>query len=178
MSPIRVAELHAFLADFPIALLVASVLLDFAAVIFRRASLVDGASWALLLGAPMTLLAAASGWWAERRAAITVPDVAHAHKVVAAVTAAIFIILFLARLSWLFSRLIGWLRLGFPRSRLLERTALWTATRLPSIYIKRLPGWAVACYLLLSAAGVVLLGVTVVLGERMVYGYGIGVPGH
>lgn len=44
MPSIRLAELHPIVVHFPIALLLASVALDLAAVIFRRASLVEGAT--------------------------------------------------------------------------------------------------------------------------------------
>ena len=61
MTSIRLAELHGFLVHFPMALLLISVTLDFAAAIFRRVSLVEAATWTLLLGAPGVALAMLSG---------------------------------------------------------------------------------------------------------------------
>ena len=65
MPPIRLAELHPIIVHFPIALLLTSLALDLAAVVFRRATLVEGATWALLLGAPGAVVALATGRLSE-----------------------------------------------------------------------------------------------------------------
>src|SRR5215471_8410910 len=105
MTALRLAELHSFIVHFSIALLLTSVALDYAAIMFRRATLLEGATWALMLGAPITAIAMLSGWLSEHDAAISVGhDFLRMHKLTAALAASVFLVLFLARFLWLSSR--------------------------------------------------------------------------
>ena len=61
------AELHAALNDFPVALLVASVGFDLAASGPRRASLQSAAYWSLIAGAAAAILAVVTGLIAATR---------------------------------------------------------------------------------------------------------------
>lgn len=177
MSARHLAELHAFLVHFPIALLLASVALDFAAVIFRRASLVEGATWALLLGAPGAAAAILSGWLSERQTNVSAAvNLLHWHKVAALLTTAVFGTMFLARLLWLSPQFLAWLRLAFPAGKWLASMHAWARAKLPVAYGKHMPRWVVTLYLLAGIIGVALLGITDILGEKMVYGYSIGLP--
>lgn len=176
MSSIRLAEIHAFIVHFSIALLFLSVALDVAAVIFRRATLVEGATWALLIGAPATVAATLSGWLSEHNTnAGVAPQFLHMHKLTAALATLAFAILFLARLLWLASRLLGWLRLAFPNAKRLARVQVRLSKALPQAYGRSLPRGVIVAYLLLAIVGVALLGVTGYLGEAMVYRFGMGV---
>jgi uncharacterized membrane protein len=176
MTSIRLAELHAFIVHFSIALLFVSVALDIAAVIFRRTSLIEGATWALLIGAPATVAATVSGWLSEHYSNVGVaPQFLHLHKISAALATAVFAILFLVRLLWISSRLLGWLQLAFPKARQLASAQVWLNKALPQAYGKRLPRRAVVAYLILSIIGVALLAITGYLGEAMVYRFGMGV---
>ncbi len=176
MSSIRLAELHSFIVHFAIALLVTSVVLDFAAIIFRRASLVEGATWALLLGAPLSAFAMLSGWLSEHNVIIGAGhDFLRLHKITALLAAVVFLILFLARFVWLSSRLVSWLRLAFPKSGRLASTQAWLGNALPQAYVKPLPRGVIVAYLLLSLVGVGLLVATGYLGEALVYRFSIGV---
>ena len=135
MTSIRLAEIHGFIVHFPIALLLISVTLDVAAAIFRRASLVEAATWTLLFGAPGVVLAGFTGWLSERTTNVGVaPEFLHYHKVTALLAAVVFVTLFLARLLWISSRIVGWLRLAFPRSRRLANIHLWLVKSLPQAY--------------------------------------------
>ena len=114
MPSIRLAELHPIIVHFPLALLLASVALDFAAVFLRRASLAEGATLALMLGAPGTLAALASGWLSEKDANLALAgDLLHLHKVCAVLASVVFVVLFLLRLAWQSPRLFGWLRMVY-----------------------------------------------------------------
>lgn len=176
MTSIRLAEIHGFIVHFPIALLLISVTLDFAAVIFRRASLVEGATWTLLLAAPGVVLAMLSGWLSERTTNVGVaPTYLHYHKLTALLAAVIFAVLFLARLLWISSRLVGWLRLAFPNSPRLAALQWRLSKSLPQAYGKPASHGLIVLYLLLSLIGVGLLLATGYLGEAMVYRFGMGV---
>lgn len=177
MSSIRLAELHAFIVHFSIALLFVSVALDVAVIIFRRASLVEGATWALMLGAPMTAVAMLSGWLSEHNTPISAAgyNFLRLHKITALLATIVFLALFLARFVWLLSRLVAWLRLAFPKSDRLANTQVWLGEKLPQAYVSRLPRGAVVAYLLLALVGVGLLLATGYLGEALVYRFGIGV---
>ena len=163
MPSIHLSELHPIIVHFPIALLLASVALDFAAVIFRRASLVEGATWALLLGAP---------------SAVAAPTLLHLHKICAVLATIVFGTLFLLRLIWQSPRLLVWLRLAFPNNGSLIRAQSWSRTFLPLAYVKPFPRSVVTAYLLLSVVGVILLALTGYLGGALVYDHGIGLPIH
>jgi uncharacterized membrane protein len=179
MPSIHLSELHPIIVHFPIALLLVSVALDFAAVIFRRASLVEGATWALLLGAPSAVAALASGWLSEHDVnASAAPTLLHLHKICAVLATIVFGTLFLLRLIWQSPRLLGWLRLAFPNNGSLVTAQSWSRAILPLAYVKPLPRSVVAAYLLLSVVGVILLALTGYLGGALVYDHGIGLPIH
>jgi uncharacterized membrane protein len=179
MPPIRLAELHPIIVHFPIALLLTSLALDLAAVIFRRASLVEGATWALLIGAPMAVVALASGWLSEHDVnASAAPTLLHLHKVCAVLATVVIGTLFLLRLVWQSPRWLGWLRATFPRLGLVASAQSWTRTLLPLAYVKALPRGVVTAYLILSVIGVALLAATGYLGGALVYDHGIGLPIH
>jgi|SRR5690242_19736138 len=179
MSTIQLAELHAFIVHFSIALLITSVALDFAAIIFRRASLVEGATWALMVGAPMTAIAILTGWLSEHNAFISPAgyDFLRLHKMTALLATIVFLTLFLARFVWLMSRLVAWLRLAFPKSGRLATAQVWLGEKLPQAYVSTVPRGAIVAYLLLALIGVGLLVATGYLGEALVYRFGIGVFG-
>lgn len=177
MPSIRLAELHPIIVHFPIALLLASVALDFAAVLLRRASLVEGATWTLMLGTPGALAALASGWLSEKDVNLALAgDLLHLHKVCAILTSVVFGVLFLLRLAWQSPRLLGWLRTAFPQRQILVSAQKWTHSLLPLAYAKSLPRSVVATYLFLSVVGVLLLALTGYLGGAMVYDHGVGLP--
>jgi uncharacterized membrane protein len=179
MPSIRLAELHPIIVHFPIALLLASVALDLAAVIFRRASLVEGATWALVLGTPGAVASLASGWLSEHDvSAAAAPNLLHLHKICAVLATVVFGTLFLLRLVWQSPRLLGWLRLTFPNAGMLASAQTWSRSLLPLAYVKPLPRSVVVAYLVLSVVGVVLLALTGYLGGAMVYDYGVGLPLH
>jgi uncharacterized membrane protein len=174
MTSIRLAEIHGFIVHFPIALLLISVTLDIAAAIFRRASLVEAATWTLLLGVPGVALAGFTGWLSERTTNVGVaPEFLHYHKATALLAAVVFATLFLARLLWISSRIVGWLRLAFPRSRRLANLHVWLVKSLPQAYGRPASRGLIALYLLLSLMGVALLLATGYLGEAMVYRFGM-----
>lgn len=179
MPPIRLAELHPIIVHFPIALLLASLALDLAAVIFRRATLVEGATWALLLGAPAAVVALASGWLSEHDVYTgAAPTLLHLHKVCAVLATIVFGTLFLLRLIWLSPRWLGWLRTIFPGVGVITGAQRWTRALLPLVYVKTLPRSVVTAYLILSVIGVVLLALTGYLGGALVYDHSIGLPIH
>lgn len=176
MTSIRLAELHGFVVHFPMALLLISVTLDFAAAIFRRVSLVEAATWTLLLGAPGVALAMLSGWLSERTTNVGVaPQYLHYHKLTALLTAIVFVTLLLARLLWISSRIVGWLRLAFPNSRRLAILHVRLSKSLPQAYGRPASRGIIVLYLLLSLVGVGLLLATGYLGEAMVYRFGMGI---
>jgi uncharacterized membrane protein len=179
MASIRLAELHSFIVHFSIALLVTSVVLDFAALVFRRASLVEGASWALLLGAPLTVVALLSGWLSEHSTTVSAAgyDFLRLHKITAMSATIVFLVLFLARLLWLSARMAGWLLLAFPNSGRLASLQVWLSETLPQAYVSKLPRGAIVMYLVVSLIGVGLLVATGYLGEALVFRFGIGVYG-
>lgn len=177
MPSIRLAELHPILVHFPIALLLTSVALDFLAVIFRRASLIEGATWTLVLGAPSAVIALGSGWLSEHDvSAAAAPDLLHLHKVCAVLATAIFGILFLVRLIWQAPRLLGWMYMMAPSISGLASARGWLVGFIPIDEGKPLPRAAIALYLLLGVAGIALLALTGYLGGAMVYDYGVGLP--
>lgn len=179
MPSIRLAELHPILVHFPIALLLTSVGLDVLAVIFRRSSLIEGATWTLMLGAPSAVVALASGWLSEHDvSAAAAPDLLHLHKVCAVVATAIFGTLFVVRLIWQAPRLLGWMYSMAPSASGLATAHGWLVGFLPIGERQPLPRAAIALYLLLGVAGVALLAVTGYLGGAMVYDHGIGLPLH
>lgn len=179
MPAIRLAELHPIIVHFPIALLLTSVALDFAAVIFRRASLVDGATWTLVLGTPGAVAALASGWLSEHDVSVaTAGNLLHLHKICAILATVVFGTLFLLRLVWQSPRLLGWLRSTFPQAGMLATAQSWSRAVLPLMYVKPLPRSVVTAYLLLSVIGVVLLALTGYLGGSIVYDHGVGLPIH
>jgi uncharacterized membrane protein len=178
MLSIRLAELHAFIVHFSIALLLTSVALDVAAIVFRRASLVEGATWTLMVGAPISAFAMLSGWLSEHNVVISAGyDFLRLHKITALLASMVFLALFLARFVWLASRLVGWLRLAFPKSARLADAQAWLGSALPQAYVTPLPRGILVTYLLLSLIGVGLLVATGYLGEALVYRFGIGVYG-
>lgn len=177
MPSIRLAELHPILVHFPIALLLTSVAIDFLAVIFRRASLVEGATWTLMLGAPSAVVALGSGWLSEHDVnAAAAPELLHLHKVCAVAATAIFGTLFVARLIWQAPRLLGWMYTMAPSARGLATARGWLVDFIPIGGGQSLPRAAVALYLLLGVAGVALLALTGYLGGAMVYDHGVGLP--
>ncbi|HET9981422.1 MAG TPA: DUF2231 domain-containing protein [Ktedonobacterales bacterium] len=179
MPPIRLAELHPIIVHFPIALLLASLALDLAAVIFRRATLVEGATWALLLGAPAAVAALASGWLSEHDVNTgAAPTLLHLHKVCAVLATIVFGTLFILRVVWQSPRWLGWLRSAFPNVGVVVSAQRWTRALLPLVYVKTLPRGVVTAYLILSVIGVVLLALTGYLGGALVYDHGIGLPIH
>lgn len=177
MPSIRLAELHPIIVHFPIALLLASVALDFAAVFFRRSTLTDGATWMLVLGAPSAIAALASGWLSEKDVNLApAGELLHLHKICAVLASVTFSVLFLLRVVWQSPRLLGWLRALFPQVKLFDSTEAWTHAWLPLVHVKSLPRSVVVAYLMLSVTGVVLLGLTGYLGGAMVYDHGVGMP--
>jgi threonine dehydrogenase-like Zn-dependent dehydrogenase len=61
MFSFRLAELHPIVVHFPIALLIASVALDFGGIVLRRAGLTTEATWCLTLGVPGAFAALTGG---------------------------------------------------------------------------------------------------------------------
>lgn len=180
MPSLRLAELHPILVHFPIALLITSVALDLAAVFLRRAGLTTAATWLLILGLPGALVALLSGWLSERDVNLApAGSLLHLHKSFAVLTSVMFSLLLLLRLAWLFPRILGWLRLTFPRiAPAIAGVERQTKIIFPLLYAPRLPRSLVALYLTASVFGVVMLAVTGYLGGAMVYDHGVGLPPH
>ena len=177
MPSVRLAELHPIIVHFPIALLLTSVALDILATIVRRTSLVDGATWALLVGAPGAVVALASGWLSEHDVnATAAPNLLHLHKVCAVLATIVFGVLLVLRIVWQAPRLLGWLRGVFPNAVVITTAQSWSRSLLPLTYVKHLPRGVVVAYLLLSIIGVILLALTGYLGGAMVYDHGVGLP--
>lgn len=179
MPAIRLAELHPIIVHFPIALLLTSVALDVLAIIFRRLTLVEGATWTLMLGAPSAVFALASGWLSEHDvSAAAAPDLLHLHKICAILATGIFATLFFVRLVWQAPRLLGWLSSLAPATPGLVTARTWLVGFIPIGDGKPLPRAAIALYLLLGVAGVALLAFTGYLGGALVYDHGVGLPIH
>jgi uncharacterized membrane protein len=178
MFSFRLAELHPVVVHFPIALLIASVALDFAGIALRRAGLTTAATWCLVLGVPGAFAALFSGWLSERDISLALAgSLLHIHKVFAVVTSLSFSLLLLVRLLWLLPAILQWISCSFIRSevvigRLDTRLQVW----LPALYLKPLPRLVVALYLLASVVSVVLLGLTGYLGGTLVYDQGVAQP--
>ena len=81
----------------------------------------------------------------------------------------------LARLLWISSRIVGWLRLAFPNSRRLAILHVRLSKSLPQAYGRPASRGIIILYLLLSLVGVGLLLATGYLGEAMVYRFGMGI---
>jgi uncharacterized membrane protein len=176
MFPIRLAELHPIVVHFPIALLITSVVLDFAGCFLHRAGLTTAATWCLLLGVPGAYAALFSGFLSERDVALALAgNLLHLHKVCAVLTTFSFSLLLLVRLVWLLPAVLEWGWISMPRRGvifiLLNKRL---QALLPTIYIKPLPRLVIALYLLASVVSVVLLGLTGYLGGAMVYDRGVG----
>ncbi len=177
MPSIRLAELHPIIVHFPIALLLASVALDIAAALFKRATLIEGATWTLLLGTPGAVAALASGWLSEHDVAVGAADsLLHWHKVCAVTATIIFGTLFLLRLLWQSPRILGWARVALPRAGGVAMAQTWWRSVLPLAYVRPLPRGLVVAYLALSVIGVVMLALTGYLGGAIVYDHGVGLP--
>lgn len=178
MPTIRLAELHPIVVHFPIALLIVSVTLDFAAVFLRRAGLTTAATWCLVLGVPGAVAALASGWLSEHDVnAAQAANLLHLHKVAAVLTSLLFGALLLMRLVWLLPRIFAWLRAVRPTvAPALDATEKRLKMVLPLLYVKHLPRSLVATYLLASVIGIALLAITGYLGGALVYDHGVGLP--
>jgi uncharacterized membrane protein len=178
MFAFRLAELHPVVVHFPIALLIASVALDFGGIALRRAGLTTAATWCLVLGVPGAFAALFSGWLSERDINLALAgSLLHIHKVFAVVTSISFSLLLLLRLLWLLPGILQWMRFSFVRSevmigRLDARLQVWV----PALYLKPLPRLVVALYMFASVVSVVLLGLTGYLGGALVYDHGVGQP--
>jgi uncharacterized membrane protein len=178
MFSFRLAELHPIVVHFPIALLIASVALDFGGIVLSRAGLTTAATWCLTLGVPGAFAALFSGWLSERDINLALAgSLLHIHKVFAVVTSLSFSLLLLIRFLWLLPSIFQWMRCTFVRSdapmvRLDARLQVW----IPALYWKPLPRLVVALYLLASVVSVVLLGLTGYLGGALVYDHGVAQP--
>lgn len=177
LPSIRLAELHPIIVHFPIALLITSVALDILAVILRRPSLSEGATWTLVVGTPGTLAALASGWLSEKDVAVgSAGDLLHLHKICAVLTSIVFCVLLLLRILWQSPRILGWLHGLFPRATGIASAQGLVKAWLPLAYARTLPRSVVVTYLLLSVIGIALLGLTGYLGGALVYDHGVGLP--
>ena len=178
MFAFRLAELHPMVVHFPIALLIASVALDFGGVILRRAGLTTAATWCLVLGVPGTYAALFSGFLSERDVSQALAgNLLHLHKVFAVVTSFSFSLLLLLRLIWLLPQVLQWIGFALPRSETLAiRLDGGLQSLVPALYVKPLPRLVVGLYLLASVVSLVLLALTGYLGGSMVYDYGVGLP--
>jgi uncharacterized membrane protein len=162
IQPIHLNEIHPMLVHFPIALLLASVVLDLLAALTLRCSLADAAFICLFLGVIGAAAAGLTGPLAEQ-----VPNVnaagtlLHWHKLFAYATVAVFGLLLVARIIWSLPRLTEALGQTLP-----ERIKMRYPTRLPRL--------AVTGYLLLALLGSGLLGATGYFGGAMVYDRGVG----
>ncbi len=163
---------------FPIALLIASVALDFGGVFLRRAGLNTAASWCLALGVLGAYAALVSGYLSERDVNVALAgNLLHLHKVFAVVTSFSFSLLLLLRIIWLLPQLLQWANYALPGSKtLLVRLDGRLQVLVPSLYVKPLPRLVVGLYLLAGFVSVVLLAITGYLGGAMVYDHGIGQP--
>lgn len=179
LPSLRLAELHPILVHFPIALLLTSVALDFAALFLRRWRLVDAATWCLALGVPGAAAALLSGVISERYVTLSVATAAllHWHKICAVLASGVFGVLLVLRLVLLAPWVLTTLRQSLPASaQLTVRAERTLKVILPGLYAHRLPRIAVALYLLLSLIGVALLAATGYLGGALVYDHGVGMP--
>jgi uncharacterized membrane protein len=172
MPTIRLVEFHPIIVHFPIALLIAGVVLDFLALFLRRAHLVAAASWCLGFGAVGLLAAELSGQLIEdhvnRAAAGNILEV---HKTFALMTVITFVTLFVLRILWLSPSILSFLSPAMPAA---ARAGKYIQTSVPNLgsYSRLL----ISVYLLLSVGGIVLLAITGYLGGSMVYDHGVGTP--
>jgi uncharacterized membrane protein len=180
MFSFRLAELHPIVVHFPIALLIASVALDFGGIVLRRAGLTTAATWCLVLGVPGAFAALFSGWLSERDINLALAgSLLHIHKVFAVVTSLSFSLLLLVRLLWLLPGIVQWVRCSFVRSEaVMEHLDTRLQAWLPALYLKPLPRLVVALYLFASVVSVALLGLTGYLGGALVYDHGVAQPLH
>lgn len=173
---IRLADLHPIMVHFPIALLIASVALDFLSLLLRRAGLTTAATWLLVLGVPSALVALLTGKVSGsviNTAAAS--DLLHLHKIFAVGASLTFGTLLVLRVVWLAPRIFHWLQQVVPATQTAVvggQRALRSA--LPALYMPRLPGIVVAMYLTLSLVGIVLLAFTGYFGGAIVYDRGVG----
>lgn len=173
---IRLADLHPIIVHFPIALLIASVGLDFLSLFLHRAGLTTAATWLLVLGVPSALMALLTGKVSGSVVNTTAAsDLLHLHKVFAVGASVTFGTLLVLRLVWLAPRVFQWLPQVVPATQSVVvsgQRALRSA--LPALYSPSLPGLIVAMYLALSLVGIVLLGLTGYFGGAIVYDRGVG----
>lgn len=173
---IRLADLHPIVVHFPIALLLASVGLDFLSMLLRRAGLTTAATWLLVFGVPGALVALLTGK-VSGSVVNTAPasDLLHLHKTFAVGASLTFGTLLVLRLVWLAPRVLQWLPQAVPAAQSMAaggQRAL--RSMLPALYTPRLPGIIIAMYLTLSLIGVVLLALTGYFGGAIVYDRGVG----
>jgi uncharacterized membrane protein len=173
---IRLTDLHPIVVHFPIALLIASVGLDFLSLVLRRAGLTTAATWLLVLGVPGALAALLTGKVAGSVVnTAAASDLLHLHKICAVGASLTFGTLLVLRLVWLAPRVLQWLPQAVPATQSAVvggQRALRSA--LPTLYTSRLPGIVVAMYLALGLVGVVLLALTGYFGGAIVYDRGVG----
>lgn len=174
---IRLAELHPIVVHFPIALLITSVALDYASLIFRRWRLTDVATWLLVLGVPGAAAALLSGKISAGSVnAAAAGNLLHLHKVFAVAASVSFGSLLVVRLIWLAPRILGWAgQARWVVASSVARVDGRLRELLPAMYLPA-PRLAIAAYLLASALSVFLLAATGYLGGAMVYHHGVGMP--
>jgi uncharacterized membrane protein len=172
MPAIHLVELHPIIVHFPIALLIVGVLLDFLALLLRRAHLVAAASWSLGFGSLGLLAAELSGQLIEGHVNRALAgNLLEMHKTFALMTVITFITLFVLRILWLSPYILSFLSPAMPVA---ARARKYIHTSLPILgQNSRL---LIGIYLLLSVAGIVLLAITGYLGGSMVYDHGVGTP--
>jgi uncharacterized membrane protein len=175
MFPIRLNELHPIMVHFPIALLLTSSALDFIAVLLRRRTLVEGATWCLALGVVGLLASGITGKIARGGAANTaaVAQLIELHSHLANLTSAVFTSLLSVRLAWLAPRVLATARPVLPGS--VVALELRARKELPWLYAAWPPGIFIALYLTASLIGVILLALTGYLGGELVYAHGVGI---
>lgn len=170
MPNIRLVEIHPIIVHFPIALLIVGVLLDFLALFFRRAHLVEAASWCLGFGAAGLVAAELSGQLIEdhvnRALAGSILEI---HKTFALMTVITFLTLFALRIIWLSPRIFTALAPSLPVA---ARAGKYIQTTFP--FLGSNARVLIALYLLLSVGGLILLAITGYLGGAMVYDHGVG----
>lgn len=176
MPVFRLVELHPVVVHFPIALLITSVVLDILAVFFRRARLMDAATWLLVFGVPSAGAALLAGVISERYVnTSSVDGLLHLHKVLAVLTSLLFGVLLLVRLAWLAPRILAWTSNAAPAlTGSISVAEQKIKLALPGLYAPRTPPLAVTLYLALSLVGVGLLAATGYLGGAIVYDHSVG----
>ncbi len=179
MPAFHLVELHPVLVHFPIALLLTSVALDFAAIVFRRASVTDAASWCLVLGVVGAGAALLSGKISAGQTNTAVAaSILHLHKLCAVGASMLFGTLLIVRVVWLAPRVLATIGSAVPGVVSVVTSVDGRLKMvLPALYAPRLPRTVVAFYLFLSVIAVVLMGATGYLGGAMVYDHGVGTPG-